>query len=473
MKHQEDAIALGNLERDIFLAWEMGTGKSCATIQILRHRYAHSGRLLKTLILAPKVVLDNWKKEFALYSKVDQGYIHVLTGSLAKRTEHVKKYQDYSSIFITNYEAFDNKEFVATIKAWDPEVLVCDESHMVKSHKSKRAKAVAYISDGCLHRYLLTGTPILNSVMDLFQQYRILDGYRGNESTFGHNFFAFRNRFFYDKNQAWVGKYNHYPEWAPRPGSLENLMKLIAKKTMRVEKAQCMDLPPYTVQNLNVEMSPEQGRLYREMKKDFVTYLNDKAIIANLAIVKALRLQQIVSGFVKTDDGQTTRLSKVPRLEVLKEQLEMITPKHKVIVWACFKENYVMIRELCKDAGIEAVELHGGVLEKDRKIAIDRFTNDDTVRVLIGNQGAAGVGINLVAASYSIYYSRTFKLGDDLQSEARNYRRGSEIHENITRINLVSPGTIDNLISDALHLKLDLSDKFLNYIKEKGRHYGL
>jgi SNF2 family DNA or RNA helicase len=473
MAHQEGAVALGSKEPDIFLAWEPGTGKSCATIQVLRHKYAAEGRLMKTLILAPKVVLDNWKNEFKLYSKVDQKYIYVLKGPLKARTNFFKSMVPYSAIAITNYDAFQNEEFCKAVKEWGPEILVCDESHIVKSYKSKRAKNVAQIADKCRHRYLLTGTPILNSIMDLFQQYRILDGYLGSRSTFGHNFFAFRNKFFYDRNAAWAGKSNHYPEWVPRPGAEDHLMKLISKKTLRVEKSQCMDLPPLVVQELQVEMSAEQARLYREMKKDFVTYLNEKAVVANLAIVKALRLQQIVSGFVKTDDGQIVRLSDVPRLEALREQLEMLTPKHKVIVWACFKENYAMIREVCKDLGIEAVELHGDVSDKDRKTALARFEIDSNVRVLIGNQGAAGIGINLVNATYAIYYSRGFRLGDDIQSEARNYRRGSEVHDKVTRINLVCPGTIDNLIADALQSKLDLSDKFLNYIKERGSDYGI
>jgi SNF2 family DNA or RNA helicase len=220
-------------------------------------------------------------------------------------------------------------------------------------------------------------------------------------------------------------------------------------------------------------MGAEQARVYREMKKDFVSFIGEHSVAANLAIVKALRMQQIVSGFVKTDDGHIIRFPDVPRLAALKEQLEMLTPKHKVIVWACFKENYAMIREVCAELKVPCVELHGEVSDKDRKEALDLFANDPSTRVLIGNQGAAGIGINLVSASYSIYYSRGFKLGDDLQSEARNYRRGSEVHQKITRINLVCPGTLDSLIADALQSKLDLSDKFLDYIKKKGGHYGI
>ena len=82
---------------------------------------------------------------------------------------------------------------------------------------------------------------------------------------------------------------------------------------------------------------------------------------------------------------------------------------------------------------------------------------------MIANQSAGGVGINLVEASYSIYYSKGFKLEDDLQSEARNYRGGSEIHTSVTRIDLVTPNSIDELVNEALASKQQISDNILGW----------
>ena len=469
MKHQDEAIFKAQFEKDLFLAWDMGTGKSCATIQVLRQKYGDSGRLMKTLILAPKVVLDNWKNEFKMFSKVPGNYIHILTGPVKKRAEFFKTMGGYSSIAVINYDALQNTELVDAIAAWGPEIMVADECHIIKNYQSKRAKNVAKIADLCRHRILLSGTPILNNSMDLFMQYRVLDGGK----TFGHNFFAFRSKYFYDKNAGWASKSGHFPDWQPRKGSYKALMTEISKKTLRVEKSECLDLPPYVEQNLVVEMSPEQKRIYKEMKEYFITYIKGEASVATLAITKALRLQQIVSGFVKTEDDKIHRIDKCPRLDALKDQLEILTKNHKVIVWACFKENYKMIGEVCDKLGIRYSELHGSVSEKERKESIRSFNNDNGMRVLIANQGAGGIGINLVSASYAIYYSRGFKLGDDLQSAARNYRRGSEIHDKITRINIVADNTIDGLIAEALQKKVDLSDKFLNFIKENGSKYGL
>jgi SNF2 family DNA or RNA helicase len=351
---------------------------------------------------------------------------------------------------------------------WGVEILICDESHILKNYKSKRAKNVAKLADKCRHRYLLTGTPILNSSMDLYQQFRILDGYQGAYSTFGNNFFAFRAKYFMDKNIAWAGKPNYYPEWVPKVTAYKELQERISKKTMLAKKLDCLDLPPLVVQTQEVTLGKDQKKAYEEMRKDFITWIKsqrdvNEAVVARLAITKALRLQQICSGFGTTESGESVRFTSVPRLEALRELLETITGQNKVIVWACFKENYKMIAEVCKELGLKYVELHGEQNSKEKQQSVDALNNDPEVRVLIGNQGAGGIGVTLTAATYSIYYSRGFKLGDDLQSEARNHRRGSEVHDKITRINLICPDTIDELVSEALANKLDISDKILKF----------
>ena len=109
------------------------------------------------------------------------------------------------------------------------------------------------------------------------------------------------------------------------------------------------------------------------------------------------------------------------------------------------------------------VELHGEISHKDRETNLTAFRGDPNVTVMIANQGAGGVGINMVEASYAIYYSKGFKLEDDLQSEARNYRGGSEVHDKVTRIDIVAAGTIDELITEALHSKQQIGNEILGW----------
>ena len=93
-----------------------------------------------------------------------------------------------------------------------------------------------------------------------------------------------------------------------------------------------------------------------------------------------------------------------------------------------------------------------------------RFNTDKKCRVIISNRKTGGAGINLTSAAYSIVYGRDFNLGNELQSEARNYRAGSEAHESITKINLVMEDTIDELVMQALESKQEVSKVILDML---------
>lgn len=466
--HQVHAIKAAEVMRDLGLFFDMGTGKSRTTVEILRRRYAKAGRLRKTLILAPKIVCHNWKNEFKMYSKILQKDIIVLEGAGKKRVKDfitaVGDTLEGNKVVVTNYESMQMEDLYALLLAWSPEILICDESQRLKNHQSKRARSVVAIADKTEHNYILTGSPILNSAMDVFMQFRVLD--RG--TTFGKNFFGFRATYFHDANSKWAGKQSYFPKWEERPDAYNLLQERIKLKALRVLKKDCLDLPPFIRQKIEVPLSPEQAKAYREMYNDYITFLDDhkgepRAVVANLAVVKALRLQQIVSGFVNDEQGNPIRFKNVPRLDALEELLEdlVVDGKKKVIVWATFRENYRMIEEVCERLKIKYVDITGDT--KDKEGNMKKFREDPEIGVCYANQGAGGVGINLVEAGYSIYYSKGFKLEDDLQSEARNYRGGSEIHQSITRIDLVTPLTIDELVSDALANKLQISENILGW----------
>jgi SNF2 family DNA or RNA helicase len=458
-EHQLQGIELATCQKDFALFFEQGTGKTSTTINILRAKYAEEKRLMRTLILGPIVIMENWRREFYAHSNVGP-YVQILAGSEKARLKKFMMYKDTKPcpIFITNYEALNMKELLQAILTWRPEILVCDESQRLKNPTAKRTKYAAMIADLTRHNYILSGTPILNSAMDIYGQYRVLD--RG--ATFGKNFKVFQAKYFYDEN-AGMPAQKHFPKWTAREGIAEELNRLIYQKAMRVTKEECLDLPPLVRTAIPVELSKEQRRLYDEMKKDFIAYLETgEAVVAQIAITKALRLQQIVSGYAKTDMGEEVALEDNPRMDALSDLLEDRSPSEKIIIWACFQENYAQIAKVCRKLGLEYVELHGGIASKERQSNIDRFQIDPACRVMIANAGAGGVGINLTASSCMIFYSRNFNLEHDLQAEARNHRGGSEIHDKITRIDLVAENTIDQVILEALAKKLDLSTKIMD-----------
>lgn len=467
MKHQSEALKESFTKDDLFLAFEMGTGKTCTVLQILRKKCSDNERVMRTLILAPLVVLKNWEAEIGKFTNIKNNNVHVLMGTAQKRMRVLEGIGDEGGIVIANYEIMGNKRIFSWLLNWAPEILVCDESHYVKNFKSKRALAVCRLGDNAQHTFMLTGTPILNTAADLFMQFRIMDGNKDG-GTFGKNFYSFRHVYFEDRNHQRAGTQGYFPKYVERENARMELKRKIDAKMLKVTKEQCLDLPDLVVQNIQVPLSPEQQLPYNQMKRDFIAFVESSlsngepmAVVAKIAITKLLRLQQIVSGFVKTEMGDLVELKNVPRRAVLKDLLETITVDHKVIVWSVFRHNYTMIAKLCDELNVKHTAITGDT--KDKAAAAEEFNSDPEIKVLIGNPGAGGVGINLVAASYMIYYSRDFKLSSDLQSESRNHRKGSEIHKKITRINLEALGTVDQLISEALRNKQDISKEVIGW----------
>jgi SNF2 family DNA or RNA helicase len=170
-----------------------------------------------------------------------------------------------------------------------------------------------------------------------------------------------------------------------------------------------------------------------------------------------------VQGFVTTDEGEIVVFKDNPRREALVELLGDICVDggDKCIVWANFKASYELIRGVCKEVGIEWAEIHGEI--KDKYKEEQRFKKEKKCKVVIANQAAAGLGINLVEAPYTIYYGRGYSYGDDEQSESRNHRGGSEIHKSIFRVDIVAGSTIDELALEAIRNKETISEKILDW----------
>lgn len=463
-EHQRQAVERAEVLNHFALFFDPGLGKTFTTITIIRNKMNLHKRFFKTLIVAPVIVLQNWKEEFAKYSKVDPSQIVVLIGSGKERIAALRKAREKHGdkiIVVTNYEALVTiNGFFEDLLQWGPEIVVLDESHRVKNPTSKRTKQAIRLCDQARFKYILSGTPVLNTPMDVFAQFRCLDG----GETFGKNFFVFRAQYFWDKN-AGMPKDKYFPAWVPREDTAQKLNNLIYKKGMRAVKSECLDLPPLIKKKVYVELSTEQKRLYKEMASDFIAFLNNKACTAQLAITKMLRMQQILTGFISLEGGEDQILKATPREEALSELLEDLTPGHKVIVWCIFQQNYAQVRRVCEKLKIKYVEGHGQISTKEKYANLVRFDNDDTCRVLIANPKAMGIGCNILCASVSIYFSRSHSLEDDLQSEARNYRGGSERHPSITRIDLVAKDTLDERILQSLEQKLNISEEILKWKK--------
>ena len=462
--HQKKAIDIASKKNYYALFFEMGTGKTLTSINILRSWCLRENRVLNTLILCPPAIISQWGEEINKFSRLGP-HVQLLnqnTGAKKKKALQESMNLGGKKIYITNYETLLNKEFFNLLNTLNIECLICDESHKLKSLQAKRTKQVIALSKKTKYRLILTGTPILNSPVDLFSQFLILD----KGKSFGTNYFVFRARYFYDAN-ATMPKHSYFPNWKARPNIEEELNSIISESSMRVKKSECLDLPPLVKQKIDVPMTTKQQKAYNDLKHDFIAYLDDKHCVADLALTKLLRMQQVLCGHLPVEDidGQNQEIKKIDnnRLGALKDIVVNAVDSSKVIIWTTFRETYAEIGDMLDGQRIPYSMIIGGQSASKRQEAIEEFRNNDKVRVCIASQKAGGVGLNLTESNISVYYSRGYSLEDDLQSEARNYRGGSERHSHITRIDLVSKGTVDEVILEALTNKVSLAEKILDY----------
>ncbi len=471
--HQEVTFETCKTRMNYALFYEMGAGKTGTAINIVRYKYAQNNRVMKTLILCPLAVCVQWSREWVKFGgeRYDRDEVLPLVGpTKAKKLKLLDNFK--GNIIIANHESLNVKEIYEWFVKWGIEIIIVDESHRFKNYGAKRTKALFKLGKGTKHRFLLTGSPILNSPTDIWAQFHFMD-----PGIFPDNFFVFRGQYMVDQNEKWKGKQNYFPDWQPRDDCFSSLNDVIYRFADRVLKEDCLDLPPFIRQEYRVEMTPAEKRHYKEMLDDFITWLDTvdgkKAMVANMALTKALRLQQVICGkFVPDDQGEVKRVVHhldSNRPKVLKELLADLVDNHKVIIWTVFADTYKDIQKVCEGLGVKYAMLTGQQSQAEKQSGIDAFQGDESTRVIIANQAAGGTGVNLTASSYAIYYTRNFNLEHDIQSQARNYRGGSDIHEKVTRIDLVTPDTIDEHVLKALSQKENMAEAILRLHARRSR----
>lgn len=481
--HQKKAIEEASKMNYYALFHEMGVGKTCTVINILKNKFNENKKILKTIIFTPPSVVSQFRSEWFKYSKVSHDRVIELKGSQEKRLGTFLNNKNTGTIFITNYEALLMKDLYKEFLKWNVEAVVLDESHRAKNHSTSRAKALQALTNPvgkCRPIvYLLSGTPILNSPLDIFQQAKIMIGGWPTLPYFEtrekrhliDNFYHFRARYFYDAN-AGMPSHIHFPNFQIRTmqksgfDAMAEISEIIKRIGSNVTKDDCMDLPEEVTIIRKLGMTPEQIKNYREMKDHLITYINGKECVASIALTKALRLMQIASGFLTVEDNareqEQVHFKNTPKEQCLKELLEDITPNNKVLVWAVFKNNFKQIREVCDSLKIKYVEVHGEISETKKKESIELFKTDDSIRVFISHPISGGIGLNLTNAPCSIFYSRNFSLEQYLQARGRNHR--GQQTQKVTHYDLVCEGTIDEQVVEALSKKEEIGISLLTKV---------
>ena len=205
-------------------------------------------------------------------------------------------------------------------------------------------------------------------------------------------------------------------------------------------------------------MSPQQLEIYNQLKKYARAVLMDKKTSYTNKLTEILRLHQVTCGFFKSDTGEIETLNN-PKIKELINILDEIDGK--VIIWANYVHNIENIIKTLKEKFPydKTVSVYGAVSVVDRDKAVNDFQKDPYTKFLVGNPSTGGYGLNLTEATTVIYYSNSYDLTVREQSEDRAHRKGQS--KNVTYIDLVVKGTIDEFILKALNNKKRMSAQVL------------
>lgn len=425
---------------------EQGCGKTL-TAQAVMGRLYLDKKIRRVVIVAPLAVLPVWEKDCT--DMTVPYHLVTMHGTAVQRQKIFREINIKEltlQILVINYDAIRSEDNMAMLREWAPDLIICDESQKIKNHKAKQSKVLHDLAKATMYRMILTGTPIGNTPLDFWSQYKFLD-----PSVFEKSFYAFRNHY------AVMGGYGGYELIMYK--HLDELTRKAHSIAHRVTKDQALDLPERIDQTLYCELEPAAAKLYKQMERDKVTELSNEAhVTANQIITQMLRLSQIAGGYIADDESKTVRQVSTAKLSLLKDTLQdVLDAGEKAVVFTRFIPELVAINKVAEGLVGENghVGIWGAVPAEQRGEAVRRFQEDPECRIFVAQIQCAGAGITLHAASTAIFYSLDYSFMNYDQAKARIHRIGQ--HHPCTYIHLVARDTVDEAVLQALAEKRSIA----------------
>ena len=413
--------------------WEQGTGKTKPIIDSVAYLYENK-EIDGLVVVAPNGVHRNWVSDEMVAHMPDRVMervkSHVWYSTDAKyhkqAFEETLKH-DGLAVLVMSYNAIWTNRGRDAWKAFLKRrrcLYVLDESHRIGEPDGKWTKRIMGSKVAAPYKRVLTGTPTAGKPFKLYTQLKFLDPgvwikYGISDYTIFKTYFGIWETVYHGKD-----KEKSFPNCVAYK-NLNILNHELLRLGSRLLKADVLDLPPKVYSKRYFMPTPKQKTLYNQLKEEYEVEAAMGTLTAELAIVRLLRLQQIVCGYLPGSDDNTELVAIPggnPRLDLLKEICEDIS--HQVIIWARFQEDHRLIKEH-KLFRNNSMMVNGTVTGRPRDAALDLFKRGD-VQFLIASPAAIGMGHTLNMAKTCIYYSNSFNLTDRLQSEDRPHRIGQD-----------------------------------------------
>jgi len=226
----------------------------------------------------------------------------------------------------------------------------------------------------------------------------------------------------------------------------------------RVLKEDCLDLPDKNYTKRQISLTPDQRKIYIQMKETALATLNGKQVTTVNVLTQLMRLQQITCGHFTADDGSIQKIPNNRANELMDVLSEM---EGKAIIWAHWQYDIKdIIKEIVKVHGPgSVVDYYGLTPQSERQKNRDAFQNDPKVRFLVGTPQTGGYGITLTAANTVVYFSNGYDLEKRIQSEDRAHRIGQK--KSVTYVDIIAEDTVDEKIVKALRKKVNIASKIM------------
>lgn len=418
------------------LADDMGLGKTLQTLSLLQ-KEKEAAVDSPSLIIMPTSLISNWKNEIQKFTPQLRAYVH----AGVNRQRDVAHFTGHDVILTTYGIARQDAKF---LKTFPFHYVILDESQMIKNPESKTAKAVKKLISR--HRLSLTGTPIENSVMDIWSQMSFLNpGLLGSEAFF-KKFYVLPIEKEKDVKKSAKLRRIIYPF-------------ILRRKKRQVEK----DLPPRIEKLHYCEMEESQRAFYEETRSAYRNYLMELINRGTwkknkLNILTGLqKLRQIAIHPRMVDPEGYTNKESGKYAEVLRMLRVVLSKRSKVLIFSQFVRMLHLLRDDLIEEGIRFNYLDGST--RNRQEEVDSFQNNKDIRVFLISLKAGGVGLNLTAADYVFILDPWWNPAVENQAIDRSHRIGQK--KTVFFYKFITQNSIEDKILLLQQRKSKLSDDII------------
>ena len=431
--HPQAAIFLG-----------MGMGKTVSTLTAVNALIHRDFATRRALVIAPlRVARDTWPAELDKWDHLEDLTCSVIIGTKPQRENAVAQDAD---LYIINRE---NIPWLVEHcwPDWPFDMVIIDELSSFKNHQAAGFKAMKKVLPKIDRIIGLTGTPAPNSLMDIWAQFRLIDG----GERLGKFIGRYREAYFAPDKRNGLQVYS----WKVRPGAEDEIYTRIGDITLSMKTADYLTLPECTYVTKQVALDKREQEIYRRFVRDMVIELDGEIIDAANAAALSGKLQQLASGAIYQDDGYATVHTK--KLDALEDIVEAANGQNLLVAyWFTHDADRIIERFP------QAVKLNTA--------ADFAAWNAGEIPLGLIHPASAGHGLNLQSGGHILtWFTTPWSLELYEQANARLHRQGQT--EPVTITHIITAGTVDEQVHAALAKKSVTQQGLINAVSTqlKGR----